>query len=62
MIFKEDKWIVTVSYYRKVNEPNESQRTLGILGRRLYKRITIDRLHSQVIGMSDWYPEHREAA
>jgi len=55
-------WIVTISYYRKVHEPNELQRTLGILGRRVYKRITIDSEKSRVIGMSEWSPEHREAA
>ncbi len=62
VIYQDDKWIVTISYYRKVNEPNELQRTLGILGRRVYKRITIDWKTKQVLGMSDWSQERREAA
>ena len=62
VMFEKSHWLVTISYYRKVAEPNELQRTLGILGRRVYKRITIDRKDSRVIGMSDWSPERREAA
>lgn len=62
VIYRDGKWDVTVSYYRKVSEPNELQRTLGILGRRVYKRITIDWSKKQILGMSEWHPERREAA
>jgi hypothetical protein len=62
VMFNGDKWVVTVSYVRTINSPNELQRTLGIFGRRAYKRITIDRASMQVLGMSEWSPEMREAA
>ena len=62
VIHRDEKWIVSVSYFRKIKEPNELQKTLGILGRRVYKRITIDWKKRQVLGMSDWTPELREAA
>ncbi|NOT47918.1 MAG: hypothetical protein HOP17_09260 [Acidobacteria bacterium] len=59
--FDGDHWVVAVSFLRKISEPNELQRTLGILERRIYKRITIDWKKQQVLGMSDWSPERREA-
>ena len=58
----EKNWIVTVSYFRKHKSPNELQKTLGLLGSRVYKRITIERDGYNIVGMSDWSPERREAA
>ena len=55
-------WIVTVSYFRKHRKPNELQKTLGLLGNRVYKRLTIKGDVLEVVGMSDWRPERREAA
>jgi hypothetical protein len=60
---EDGKWSVILSYFRKYRTPNELQKTLGLLGSRAYKRITIiDRDGHQIVGMSDWSPERREAA
>ena len=63
-VLQSDKknWIVTVSYFRKHKKPNELQKTLGLLGNRVYKRLTIERDGYNVVGMSDWSPERRETA
>ena len=62
VMFNDKHWILTVSYLRKINEPNELQRTLGILQRKVSKQITIDWPKKQVLGMSDRPLERREAA
>lgn len=64
VLLSEDgkSWVVTVSYFRKHKTPNELQRTLGLLGNRVYKKITIEKNSYNVVGMSDWSPERREAA
>ena len=55
-------WIVSVSYFRQYNSPNELQRTLGLLGTHVYKRLNIVREPLQVVGMTDWSPNQLKAA
>jgi hypothetical protein len=64
VILSEDKknWFVTLSYYRKLKSPNELQKTLGLEGSRVYKRIVIEGERYHVIGMVNWSYERREAA
>jgi hypothetical protein len=47
-------WLVTVSYFKRVENPNELQITLGLFGNRVYKRLTIDKASRKVIGMRNW--------
>jgi hypothetical protein len=64
VMLSEDKknWLVTVSYYRRLKSPNELQKTLGLEGSRVYKRIVIEREKYHVIGMFNWSYDRREAA
>lgn len=64
VILSEDKqnWLVTVSYYKKIDSPNDLQKTLGLEGRRVYKRIVIDNKTEEIIGMKSWSRDIREAA
>lgn len=64
VILSEDKqnWLVTVSYYKKIDSPNELQKTLGLEVRRVYKRIVIDNKTEEIIGMYNWSYDRREAA
>lgn len=56
------KWLVTVSYDKKINSPNELQKTLGLETQRAYKRVVIDNENENVVGMYNWSFERREAA
>lgn len=64
VILSEDKktWLVTVSYYTKIDSPNELQKTLGFEGRKAYKRVIIDSKTEEIVGMYNWSYEKREAA
>ncbi len=64
VILSEDKmkWSVTVSYFRRIQTPNELQKTLGLESERVYKRVVIDSENDNVIGMMNWSFERREAA
>ncbi len=55
-------WLVTVSYFRKFRSPNELQKTLGLLGNRVYKRISIDRKSYHILGMQNWSFDRQETA
>ncbi len=64
VILSEDKknWLVTVSYYKKIQFPNELQKTLGLENQRAYKKVVIDSENENVIGMLNWSYDKREAA
>ncbi len=62
IIIEGDQATVTLSYFRRVSEPNQLQQVLGILGQRVHKRIIIDRKNTKITAMKDWAPERREAA
>lgn len=64
IMLSEDKknWIVTVSYYKKIQSPNELQKTLGLENQRAYKRVVIDSENENVISMFNWSYDRREAA
>ncbi|HEY0047689.1 MAG TPA: hypothetical protein VGB68_00275 [Pyrinomonadaceae bacterium] len=64
IMLSEDRknWLITVSYYRKIKSQNELQKTLGLEGSRVYKRIVIEREKYHVIGMFNWTYDRREAA
>jgi hypothetical protein len=64
VILSEDKqnWLVTVSYYKKIDSPNELQKTLGLESRRVYKRIVIDNKTEEIVGLYNWNYDKREAA
>jgi hypothetical protein len=55
-------WLVTISYYKKLQSPNELQKTLGLENQRAYKRVVIDNETENVIGLIDGYFNRREAA
>jgi hypothetical protein len=63
VILSDDKknWLVTVSYYKKIDSPNELQITLGLETRRAYKRVIIDSENEKVIGMFNWSYNKHEA-
>jgi hypothetical protein len=64
IILSEDKknWLVTVSYFKKIQSPNELQKTLGFEGQRVYKRVVIDNKTEEIVGMYNWSYDKREAA
>lgn len=64
VLLSEDKknWFVTVSYYKKIQSPNELQKTLGLESQRAYKRVVIDSENENVVGMLNWSYDRREAA
>ena len=64
VLLSEDKknWFVTVSYDKKIQSPNELQKTLGLESQRAYKRVVIDSENENVVGMLNWSYDRREAA
>ena len=54
------KWLVTTSFFRKIQSPNELQKTLGLESERVYKRVVIDSESDDVLGMMNWSFEKRE--
>jgi hypothetical protein len=64
VILSDDKqnWLVTVSYYKKIDSPNELQKTLGLDSQRAYKRLVIDNKTEEIVGMYNWSYDRREAA
>jgi hypothetical protein len=49
-------WVVTVSYFRKHESPNDLQKLLGLYGSRVYKQLTI-LPDGTVTGIKNWQPE-----
>jgi len=64
IILSENKknWMVTASYFKKIQSPNELQKTLGLEGQRAYKRVVIDNTTEEIVGMYNWSYDKREAA
>jgi len=56
------KWVVTISYYTKIDTPNNLQKALGFQNLRTYKRIEIDNETKDVVGIFNWSYDKREAA
>ena len=63
VLLSEDKknWFVTISYYKKIQSPNELQKTLGLESQRAYKRVVIDSENENVVGMLNWSYDRHEA-
>ena len=63
VMLSDDKknWIVTVSYFKKIQFPNELQKTLGLDTQRAFKRVIIDSENENVVGMFNWSYDRREA-
>lgn len=55
-------WSVTLSYFKRIQTPNELQTALGLEGTRTYKRVVIDSEDKKIIGMFNWAFDKSEAA
>jgi len=64
VFLSEDRksWLVTLSYYKKIDSPNSLQKALGLENLRTYKRVVIDNETEDIIGVFNWSYEKREAA
>lgn len=51
------KWIITVSYFREHESPNDLQKFLGVFGNRVYKQLTLES-DGTVVSIKNWFPEH----
>ena len=66
VLLSDDKkqWFVTLSYYKKIQSPNELQKALGLENQRTYKRVIIDNeaatSDKEILGMYNWSFDRRE--
>jgi hypothetical protein len=55
-------WSVVLSYFNKIEKPNDLQKTLGITGSKVYKKFVINVSDSSLIGLYNWSYDRKEVA
>jgi hypothetical protein len=55
-------WSVTYSYRRNIENPNDLQKVLGMMVKKIYKKVILDSESKEIIGYYDRSYDKSEAA